>query len=58
MLRHRVAARIQEKARVNLILMSELVTRARAIEDNLSSLLDRLLSEWLATQEGKSPSTI
>jgi hypothetical protein len=38
------------KTRVNLTLNGELVERARAKEANLSALLDRLLSEWLATQ--------
>lgn len=36
------------KVRVNLTLDSDLVQRARAKEDNLSGLLDRLLAKWLA----------
>ncbi|MBE7498649.1 MAG: type II toxin-antitoxin system CcdA family antitoxin [Verrucomicrobiaceae bacterium] len=35
------------KTRVNLTLNSDLVERARAKEDNLSGLLDRLLAKWL-----------
>lgn len=38
----------QGKIRVNLTLNSDLVKRAKAKEDNLSGLLDRLLSQWLA----------
>jgi hypothetical protein len=36
------------KTRINLTLNSDLVDRARAKEDNLSALLDRLLATWLA----------
>lgn len=35
------------KTRINLTLTKDLVERARAKEDNLSALLDRLLAEWL-----------
>lgn len=35
------------KTRINLTLNSDLVDRARAKEDNLSALLDRLLASWL-----------
>ena len=35
------------KTRVNLTLNSDLVEQARAKQDNLSALLDRLLSDWL-----------
>lgn len=35
------------KTRVNLTLTSDLVDRARAKEDNLSALIDRLLADWM-----------
>lgn len=35
------------KTRINLTLTSDLVERARAKEDNLSALIDRLLADWL-----------
>lgn len=35
------------KTRINLTLTKNLVDRARAKEDNLSALLDRLLATWL-----------
>jgi post-segregation antitoxin (ccd killing protein) len=38
----------QGKTRINLTLNQELVERARAREDNLSALIDRLLAQWLA----------
>ena len=38
----------QGKARVNLSLNQDLVTRARDREPNLSALLDKLLAQWLA----------
>jgi post-segregation antitoxin (ccd killing protein) len=37
----------QGKTRINLTLNESLVERARAKEDNLSALLDRLLTQWL-----------
>lgn len=37
----------QGKTRINLTLNETLVERARAKEDNLSALLDRLLTQWL-----------
>jgi hypothetical protein len=39
----------QGKTRINLTLNSDLVDRARAKESNLSALLDRLLTGWLAS---------
>jgi hypothetical protein len=38
------------KTRINLTLNSNLVDQARAKEQNLSALLDRLLMQWLTTQ--------
>lgn len=39
----------QGKARYNVTLTAENVTKARRRESNVSGLLDRLLADWLAT---------
>ena len=39
------------KVRVNLTLNEELVEKARAKENNLSALLDRLLAQWLDSEK-------
>lgn len=39
------------KTRVNLTLNSELVSRAKEKESNLSALLDRLLGQWLEREK-------